>query len=202
MILDAGGGSQRAMQETSSVTRIQSPARGVRGRSAPTGRLALLLFDHHTPRQRCSHSTPILVYINTGTIALCCASASSHHGRVWRGRNRECALHWQGGLRCARPYSHTTNQHTNSYDLVFKIPPLKKNEGHRAAEWGDLGQPLWKGRLRIIERSAGVSIQFEDSTTGACKDSTTARIVNSCVDTHAGECTIPFHPISIMAESA
>ena len=50
---------------------------------------------------------------------------------------------------------------------VFKIPPLKKNEGHRAQEWGDLGQPLWKGRLRIIERSAGVSIQFEDSTTGA-----------------------------------
>ncbi|KAI0093901.1 hypothetical protein BDY19DRAFT_282701 [Irpex rosettiformis] len=50
---------------------------------------------------------------------------------------------------------------------VYKIPPLKKNEGHRAQEWGDLGQPLWKGRLRIIERSAGVSIQFEDSTTGA-----------------------------------
>ncbi|KAI0690583.1 adaptin ear-binding coat-associated protein 1 NECAP-1 [Cytidiella melzeri] len=49
---------------------------------------------------------------------------------------------------------------------VFKIPPLKTNEGHRAQDWGDLGQPLWKGRLRIIERSAGVSIQFEDSTTG------------------------------------
>ncbi|KAI0345295.1 adaptin ear-binding coat-associated protein 1 NECAP-1 [Trametopsis cervina] len=49
---------------------------------------------------------------------------------------------------------------------VFKIPPLKKNEGHRAQEWGDLGQPLWKGRLRIIERSAGVTIQFEDATTG------------------------------------
>ncbi|KAI0333556.1 adaptin ear-binding coat-associated protein 1 NECAP-1 [Cubamyces sp. BRFM 1775] len=49
---------------------------------------------------------------------------------------------------------------------VYKIPPLKKNEGHRAQEWGDLGNPLWKGRLRIIERSSGVSIQFEDSTTG------------------------------------
>ncbi|KAI0664695.1 adaptin ear-binding coat-associated protein 1 NECAP-1 [Cubamyces menziesii] len=48
---------------------------------------------------------------------------------------------------------------------VYKIPPLKKNEGHRAQEWGDLGNPLWKGRLRIIERSSGVSIQFEDSTT-------------------------------------
>lgn len=49
---------------------------------------------------------------------------------------------------------------------VYKIPPLKKNEGHRAQEWGDLGQPLWKGRLRILERSKGVSLQFEDSTTG------------------------------------
>ena len=28
---------------------------------------------------------------------------------------------------------------------VFKIPPLKKNEGHRAGEWGDLAAPLWKG---------------------------------------------------------
>ncbi|KAJ8507482.1 hypothetical protein ONZ45_g10148 [Pleurotus djamor] len=49
---------------------------------------------------------------------------------------------------------------------VYKIPPLKANEGHRAAEWGDLAQPLWKGRLRIIEKSAGVAIYFEDSQTG------------------------------------
>ncbi|KAJ3541307.1 hypothetical protein NM688_g6106 [Phlebia brevispora] len=49
---------------------------------------------------------------------------------------------------------------------VYKIPPLKANEGHRAQEWGDLGNPLWKGRIRIIERSKGVSIQFEDATTG------------------------------------
>ncbi|KAI0723926.1 adaptin ear-binding coat-associated protein 1 NECAP-1 [Cerioporus squamosus] len=49
---------------------------------------------------------------------------------------------------------------------VYKIPPLKANEGHRAQEWGDLGNPLWKGRLRIIERSSGVSLQFEDATTG------------------------------------
>jgi len=49
---------------------------------------------------------------------------------------------------------------------VYKIPPLKANEGHRAQEWGDLGNPLWKGRLRIIERSSGASIQFEDATTG------------------------------------
>lgn len=49
---------------------------------------------------------------------------------------------------------------------VYKIPPLKANEGHRANEWGDLAKPLWKGRLRIIETSKGVSLQFEDAQTG------------------------------------
>lgn len=57
--------------------------------------------------------------------------------------------------------------HAFTLSIVFKIPPLKKNEGHRAQEWGDLAQPLWKGRLRIIERSSGVSIQFEVPNTGA-----------------------------------
>ncbi|KAF8651455.1 hypothetical protein AX16_004754 [Volvariella volvacea WC 439] len=49
---------------------------------------------------------------------------------------------------------------------VHKIPPLKANEGHRAAEWGDLAAPLWKGRLRIVQKSQGVSILFEDNQTG------------------------------------
>ncbi|KAJ7864829.1 adaptin ear-binding coat-associated protein 1 [Mycena olivaceomarginata] len=49
---------------------------------------------------------------------------------------------------------------------VFKIPPLKKNEGHRAGEWGDLSTPLWKGRIRIIEKSAGASLLFEDPQSG------------------------------------
>ncbi|KAF5357753.1 hypothetical protein D9756_001448 [Leucocoprinus leucothites] len=49
---------------------------------------------------------------------------------------------------------------------VYKIPPLRANVGYRAGEWGDLAQPLWKGRLRIIERSSGVAMQFEDSQTG------------------------------------
>lgn len=44
---------------------------------------------------------------------------------------------------------------------------MKANEGHRANEWGDLSQPLWKGRLRIMEKSSGVNIVFEDSQTGA-----------------------------------
>lgn len=49
---------------------------------------------------------------------------------------------------------------------VYKIPPLKANEGHRANEWGDLANPLWKGRLRIIERSQGAALHFEDAQTG------------------------------------
>jgi len=49
---------------------------------------------------------------------------------------------------------------------VYKIPPLKANEGHRANEWGDLAQPLWKGRLRIIEKSSNAALYFEDAQTG------------------------------------
>ncbi|KAJ7137786.1 adaptin ear-binding coat-associated protein 1 NECAP-1 [Mycena epipterygia] len=49
---------------------------------------------------------------------------------------------------------------------VFKIPPLKANEGHRAGEWGDLSTPLWKGRLRIVEKSSGAALLFEDAQNG------------------------------------
>ncbi|KAK0496902.1 adaptin ear-binding coat-associated protein 1 [Armillaria luteobubalina] len=49
---------------------------------------------------------------------------------------------------------------------IYKIPPLKVNAGHRAMEWGDLGNPLWKGRLRIVEKSSGASLLFEDAQTG------------------------------------
>ncbi|KAF9013947.1 hypothetical protein BDQ17DRAFT_1341784 [Cyathus striatus] len=48
---------------------------------------------------------------------------------------------------------------------VYKIPPLKANEGHRANEWGDLANPLWKGRLRILENSQGAKLQFQDAQT-------------------------------------
>ncbi|GJJ12348.1 hypothetical protein Clacol_006589 [Clathrus columnatus] len=51
-------------------------------------------------------------------------------------------------------------------ELVFKVPPLRSNEGYRATEWGDLSQPLWKGRLRIVETSQGVAIRLEDVQTG------------------------------------
>ncbi|ESK94156.1 adaptin ear-binding coat-associated protein 1 [Moniliophthora roreri MCA 2997] len=50
---------------------------------------------------------------------------------------------------------------------VYKVPGLKVNEGYRAQDWGDLAAPLWKGRMRIIEKSTGVSILLEDSQTGA-----------------------------------
>jgi hypothetical protein len=66
-----------------------------------------------------------------------------------------------GALRFRAPLRESAEM-----SLVFKIPPLKKNEGHRAQEWGDLGNPLWKGRMRIIEKGAGVTILFEDPNTG------------------------------------
>jgi hypothetical protein len=53
---------------------------------------------------------------------------------------------------------------------VYKIPPLKQNEGYRAQDWGDLAEPLWKGRLRIIELGQKVNFKFEDATTGASHD--------------------------------
>ncbi|PPQ93243.1 hypothetical protein CVT25_015241 [Psilocybe cyanescens] len=48
---------------------------------------------------------------------------------------------------------------------VYKIPPLNANEGYRANDWGDLANPLWKGRLRIVENSAGAALNLEDSQT-------------------------------------
>ena len=49
------------------------------------------------------------------------------------------------------------------------MPPLRSNEGYRATEWGDLAQPMWKGRMRIVETSKGVTIQLEDSQTGSLR---------------------------------
>jgi hypothetical protein len=49
---------------------------------------------------------------------------------------------------------------------VYKVPPLRTNEGYRANDWGNLEEPLWKGRMRIIEASGAVTIRLEDSGTG------------------------------------
>ena len=57
-------------------------------------------------------------------------------------------------------------KHSINTDQVYRIPPLNANEGHRANDWGDLACPLWKGRLRIIENSKGVSLNLEDNQTG------------------------------------
>lgn len=43
---------------------------------------------------------------------------------------------------------------------------MKANEGHRAQEWGDLSQPLWKGRMRVVEKLDAVSLLFEDAQNG------------------------------------
>lgn len=55
---------------------------------------------------------------------------------------------------------------TNAQFSVYKIPPLRANEGHRANDWGDLADPLWKGRLRIVEKGGNAVMLFEDSQTG------------------------------------
>ena len=55
---------------------------------------------------------------------------------------------------------------THGCFLVYKIPPLTANEGHRANNWGDLASPLWKGRLRILENSKGAALHLEDAQTG------------------------------------
>jgi len=49
---------------------------------------------------------------------------------------------------------------------VYQIPPLNTNEGYRANDWGDLSNPLWKGRLRITQNSKGATIHLDDSQTG------------------------------------
>jgi hypothetical protein len=56
--------------------------------------------------------------------------------------------------------------HLCENEAVYRIPPLKANEGHRAQEWGDLSQPLWKGRMRVVEKLDAVSLLFEDAQNG------------------------------------
>lgn len=38
--------------------------------------------------------------------------------------------------------------------------------GYRAAEWGDMEKPLWKGRMRIVEHDEQCAIRLEDGETG------------------------------------
>ncbi|KAI1307688.1 Adaptin ear-binding coat-associated protein 2 [Mortierella claussenii] len=49
---------------------------------------------------------------------------------------------------------------------VYKVPPLASSRGHRAADWGDVDEPLWRGRLRIIAQGKKCFIRLEDGRTG------------------------------------
>mgnify|MGYP001262151033 CR=1 FL=1 len=74
------------------------------------------------------------------------------------------------------PYTHLfDNLVVLTSWAVYKIPPLNKNEGYRANDWGDLAAPLWKGRLRILENSKGATLVFEDSNTGTRHDDPCSR---------------------------
>ncbi|KAF9898180.1 Adaptin ear-binding coat-associated protein 2 [Lobosporangium transversale] len=49
---------------------------------------------------------------------------------------------------------------------VYKIPPLSSSRGYKAQEWNLEGDPLWKGRLRIITQGKKCFIRLEDGKTG------------------------------------
>ncbi|GAA5996938.1 adaptin-ear-binding coat-associated family protein [Rhodotorula paludigena] len=53
---------------------------------------------------------------------------------------------------------------------VYQIPPRTANAGYRAAEWGEMTEPMWRGRLRVIERGNDIPTQclvnLEDANSG------------------------------------
>ncbi|WFD22626.1 hypothetical protein MEQU1_001300 [Malassezia equina] len=49
---------------------------------------------------------------------------------------------------------------------VYRVPPRATAAGYRAAEWGNMSQPLWSGRLRVVEHAETCEIRLEDGTTG------------------------------------
>jgi len=49
--------------------------------------------------------------------------------------------------------------------MVYRVPPRTSNAGYRAEGWGDLSNPLWKGRMRILE-SSKCAIRLEDPSSG------------------------------------
>ncbi|TNY23928.1 adaptin ear-binding coat-associated protein 1 [Rhodotorula diobovata] len=53
---------------------------------------------------------------------------------------------------------------------VYQIPPRQSNAGYRAAEWGEMTEPMWRGRLRVIERGSDIPteclINLEDKDSG------------------------------------
>ncbi|WFC95183.1 hypothetical protein MBRA1_001830 [Malassezia brasiliensis] len=49
---------------------------------------------------------------------------------------------------------------------VYRVPPRTSSAGYRAADWGDMETPLWKGRMRIVEFADHCEIRLEDGQTG------------------------------------
>ncbi|GAA6029964.1 hypothetical protein JCM8097_009191 [Rhodosporidiobolus ruineniae] len=53
---------------------------------------------------------------------------------------------------------------------VYQIPPRTSNAGYRAADWGEMTEPMWRGRLRVIEKGSDIPtkciLQLEDKETG------------------------------------
>ncbi|GAA5900945.1 hypothetical protein JCM5296_004936 [Sporobolomyces johnsonii] len=53
---------------------------------------------------------------------------------------------------------------------VYQIPPRQSNAGYRAAEWGEMTEPMWRGRLRVMEKGSDVPtkcfINLEDKDSG------------------------------------
>jgi len=49
---------------------------------------------------------------------------------------------------------------------VYRVPPRTTAAGYRAGDWGDMSQPLWSGRLRVVEHAETCEIRLEDGTTG------------------------------------
>lgn len=68
----------------------------------------------------------------------------------------------------ADPEDLTTYPTLLRFPLVYRVPPRSSNAGYRAEGWGDLANPLWKGRMRIIESSKCV-IRLEDPSSGKSK---------------------------------
>ncbi|KAF9365274.1 Adaptin ear-binding coat-associated protein 2 [Mortierella sp. NVP85] len=52
------------------------------------------------------------------------------------------------------------------YGKFYKIPPLASSRGHKAQDWGNVEEPLWRGRLRIIAQGKKCFIRLEDGRTG------------------------------------
>jgi len=50
--------------------------------------------------------------------------------------------------------------------MVYRVPPRTSNAGYRAEGWGDLSDPLWKGRMRIMESDDKCTIRLEDPSSG------------------------------------